>query len=119
MSSLLALDDDISVLSSLQDIFFSSGIAVHGFLRPESASKYLVENGAVDLAVVDLFLEGEKGNHLSNEFIFQELIPRKIKYIRLTSAPRLVPMEFVGLGIFDKKKVFQEPDKFVESILKL
>ena len=67
-------------------------------------------------ALVDLYLLGDQGAHLSNEFIKNHLIPNGIPYGRVTSAPNDLPPDLVGIMAFDKRRLSTEPWLFLEAV---
>ena len=116
--NILHLDDDPLVLNELSTIFGAFGIKVFSFTNAEAANDFLKKQEIpISLAIVDLFLEGDQGMQLSSDFIQNVLIPEGINYVRLTSAPRMVPAELRGAAVFDKRNVFRSSDEFVKKII--
>lgn len=109
MKKILLLDDDEYVLA-----FLTRNLLDWGY-HPLAASdvgkaKEIIQSGIdqserIDFAIVDLFLLGAKGDHLSNGFITEVLSPAGVPYGRLTSAPDLVPTDVMGLFVIDKRQL--------------
>ena len=118
-SAVLLLDDDQTVLHFLKMNFARHGVEVFAFNNTDQAREFLSTNSnklKIKIAIIDLFLEGDRGDHLSNNFIRDELIPFQIDYCRLTSAPLLVPEEFMGKEVYDKQIVLSDFESFFESL---
>lgn len=118
MKNVLLLDDDqiihqlvSKVVNSLSYNFFSA-------FTPDEAIVFLEKN-TIDFAICDLFLEGDFGDKLSNDFIKNNLVPRNITYCRLTSAPRLVPEDCRGVVVLDKREFYNDDIKLYELLTKL
>ncbi|HMO16938.1 MAG TPA: hypothetical protein PKA63_00965 [Oligoflexia bacterium] len=122
MKKILLLDDDKYLLSSLSTLLSSWGYNPLCFTNVEDAESYIRggEENKVDFAIVDLFLLGARGDALSNGFIRNEILPKGIPYLRLTSAPDLVPKDLIGFAILDKREIELDftPLKFIlEEVL--
>lgn len=115
-SKILLLDDDQFVHVRLSELLDAASIDYLSFFNAADAERYLIDNRDIVFAVVDLFLEGEKGDQLSNSFIENVLHNKNIPYCRLTSAPRMVPRNCSGVGIFDKRLVFRNPENLIDTI---
>ena len=121
-SAILLLDDDRTVLHLLKLRFALAKIEVFAFDNAEEARSFIsigTNRSKIKVAIVDLFLDGDRGEHLSNNFIENELVPFQINYCRLTSAPSLVPEEFSGIKVFDKHDALRDVDELYKTILSL
>ncbi len=113
---ILLLDDDPAHLADLAHAVESSGhIAVPA--RDVGAAARALAVG-IDFAIVDLFLEGDDGDELSNDFIAQHLIPAGIRYARMSSAPGLVPKELSGVAVHDKRAFRKDRAAFLDVLEK-
>jgi DNA-binding NtrC family response regulator len=113
---ILLLDDDEIHVEHLSEALERWGYRVTACLNVEAAERAL---DGIDLAIVDLFLAGNEGEELSNGFVLQRLVPRGIPYIRLSSAPGLVPKNCAGCGVYDKRSFRREPERFRDSLNRL
>ena len=118
---ILALDDDPYVLDFVSEICHHAKVSC---IIANSAEEALLKlKNAIDskciLAIVDLFLDGARGDELSNNFISDHLLPNNIPFVRLTSAPSLVPTNLSGLLVFDKRKILQNSDELLDFILSM
>lgn len=111
--NILLLDDSAAMLHELAEVLSAAGFTPLKAQTVELAEKILLEHN-VSFAVVDLFLLGDSGSELSNEFICKHL--GEIPYVRLTSAPSLVPEEFSGRGIIAKQDFVYCPDLLLDLI---
>ena len=116
---ILALDDDAFVLAFIKDMCVSAQVDCEAASTVLEAQKIISERGPCALAIVDLFLEGDRGDALSNDLIEKHIITDAIPYIRFTSAPTLVPSFLSGLGIFDKRTILSHPDPLFNLILSM
>ena len=116
MITILHLDDSSPLLEDIRDYLEVYGFTVISCSNVDAAKDFLDQSPMPDFGIIDLFLDGAGGAHLSNDFIRDYLIPNDIAYIRLTSAPREVPREFSGRGIMHKKDFYDNPNKLVEII---
>lgn len=100
----LVLDDDKTFLKTIGLLLSGRGY--------DSVLCSNVEEGTAALsrkptaAIIDLCLEGDSGEALSNNFIRKFLLPAGLPYIRLTSAPGGVPADLRGAGVFDKRDLW-------------
>jgi DNA-binding NtrC family response regulator len=117
IKNILHLDDDILILSEVSKILTHYNLKLFSFTQAKEAELFVNKKEVnISLAIVDLFLEGDQGLNLSSEFIRTVLMPEKINYVRLTSAPRLVPKLYMGLAVFDKKEMFHNIDSLMLKI---
>jgi DNA-binding NtrC family response regulator len=116
MKKILILDDDISILDEVANLFSSSGFHLICCSTAEEAGEKITSQGAVNFAIVDLFLLGAKGDALSNGFIRDVLQVNGIPYGRFTSAPSLVPTEYSGEWILDKRQFYSSPVILLEKV---
>ena len=105
---ILVLDDSSQILAEVALLLSRWGYEPLIAQNPEEA-RCAVEKG-VDFAIVDLFLDGARGDELSEQFIDQVLLPRDIPFGRLTSAPEFVPAHQHGLWILHKYDVRNRPE---------
>lgn len=117
MSALiLLLDDDSSFLRTVSNFLCGRG---YECLETQTAfeAAAAVRTRNISCAVVDLFLDGDRGDSLSNEFVrdFLDAIP----YVRLTSAPQLVPPEFSGHAVLHKRRFLDNPARLEELIIEM
>jgi hypothetical protein len=113
--TIVVLDDDARVLNAFRRGLSARGVEVIVCSNVEDAERAL--NPKPDLVLVDLMLEGGGGDHLSNSFIENHLVPQGIRYARVTSAPGLVPPHLVGeFPIFDKNDWDTEFDDYCDDI---
>ncbi len=115
MKTILLLDDDPHHLSMLKDCLEDAGYDAVPCLDVMAAVSVLKER-PIDFAIVDLFLTGDSGDYLSNDFIELFLVPAAIPYGRMSSAPGLVQKEFSGKWVYDKRKFRAEPGTFLELL---
>lgn len=116
MKTILLLDDDPRHLEELGKFLEENGYDVCSCLNVSQAIRAIGEL-EVDFAIVDLFLEGNDGEELSNEFVASVLIPANIPYGRMSSAPGLVPREYSGKWVFDKRRFRKEQQEFLKVLL--
>lgn len=105
---ILLLDDDRNHLGELSRYLVSEGYVPLAAQDVEQAEEFLQE-GPV-LAIVDLFLAGDRGAELSGEFIENHLEPNGIPYGRMSSAPDMVPAHQRGAWVLHKREFWDEPD---------
>ena len=103
MKVILLLDDDPHHLLELHKTLEDAGYSPISCLDVNAAVAEL-RKVIADFVIVDLFLSGDSGDFLSNDFIELILIPAEIPYGRMSSAPGLVPKEFAGKFVYDKRK---------------
>ena len=112
---ILVLDDSATVRADLDLLL--RGWNFEPLLAANVAEAvYLLEFG-VDFAIVDVFLEGARGDELSAEFVEKYLIPKNIPYGRFTSAPEFVPQEHQGLWVLHKYDVRSKPELMHAALL--
>lgn len=107
---ILLLDDSEDHLEELSRTLEAWGFQVTACLNVAAATS-AIQTG-ISFAIVDLFLAGNEGDELSNGFVVSELLPRGIPFIRMSSAPGLVPAQFSGLGVYDKRMFRRDRDAF-------
>ncbi len=128
---ILLLDDDTRHLDEVRmyleregyEVFLADTVsAAQKVLEKREAEKQEGEQ-AIDFAIVDLFLAGDAGDNLSNEFIRDSLIPAGIPYGRMSSAPYAVPPGYKGLWVLDKRHFWRQPqllgDALIETLAEL
>ncbi len=115
LATVLHLDDDSGILEDVAKFLKLNGYRVLSALNVAVAKVHL-QRERVDFAVVDLFLEGDDGEELSNEFVRGELHPRAIPYLRMTSAPGLVPPDAVGCAVLPKATFRKEPEQLLKLL---
>lgn len=113
----LHLDDDPRVLEEVKDYLSAEGYQVYSATNLVAAAHVLLQG--VDLAIVDLFLEGDEGEELSNGFVRHSLKGVSLPYLRLSSAPGLVPADCKGSGVIDKGEFRRRPRILLEAIMKI
>lgn len=114
LKRILILDDDPHHLEQLREALEGEGHVVFPALNVKTAA--LAVQAGIDFAIVDLFLEGDDGDELSNDFISDTLIPRGIAYARMSSAPGLVPKHLSGCGVYDKRSFRANPSEFLRIL---
>ena len=117
MKTILLLDDDPYHLDQLSQVLCTNGYETVPCLNVAAAMSAIGER-AIDFAIVDLFLEGNEGDELSNEFIELVLTPASIKYGRMSSAPGMVPKEYAGDWIIDKRAFRRDPSETLQALAK-
>lgn len=118
MNKILLLDDDKSILEDIVNTLSFLPIELISCTNAKTAEIELLKNlSNIKFAIIDLFLNGASGAHLSNNFIKDFIIPNKIPYCRLTSAPSLVPKEFSGKGILNKRDYYIRPEILIDKVL--
>jgi len=110
---ILLLDDSPTLLSEVAKILSAEGFNPLQAQTADQAALHL-KNHSIDFAVVDLFLDGDRGDELSNDFVREYLT--NIPYVRLTSAPQLVPTELSGLGIISKQEFVYDTSVLIDVI---
>lgn len=118
----LVLDDDRRQLDEVRLVLEREGCRVFVADNVQTAEQIISRDSAgdddgIDFAIVDLFLAGDAGAHLSNDFIAKSLCPLGIAYGRLTSAPYAVPAEFQGLWVLDKRLFWRQPEVLVDALI--
>ncbi len=116
MKNILLLDDDPLIHQLVRSVVTSLSFQLFSALTVAEATKFVTEQ-KIEFAVCDLFLEGDLGDQLSNNFIREVLVPNKISYCRLTSAPSLVPEDCRGINVIDKSKFYQSEMELYEVLL--
>lgn len=109
---ILLLDDDPYLLDSVAAVLEGSFFAPLPCSNVDEAIEALKSHPS--LAIVDLFLDGDQGMELSNNFIRDYLT--SIPYLRLSSAPSLVPKQFSGKGVMHKRTFRENPMGLIELI---
>jgi len=123
MKKILLLDDDEYVLAFLTRNLLEWGY--HPFaasnvgVATEIIQGGIAQSEHIDFAIVDLFLLGARGDHLSNGFITEVLLPANVPYGRLTSAPDLVPSELMGEFVFDKRQLENDANSLKLMLLSI
>lgn len=111
---ILLLDDDTDLLQEVGEVLTAAGFEVARCATVKVAVLQLAVRP--DFALVDLFLDGNLGDELSNGFVREHLMPNGIPYGRLSSAPGLVPKEFSGSFVMHKREFSLNPEKLVALI---
>lgn len=114
LKNFLILDDDPMIHELVKPLLSELFKLFHAY-NVDDANK-IVEKESIDFVISDLFLEGDTGDELSNNFIRNKVIPLAIPYCRMTSAPRLVPPDCQGLGIVDKREVFNNKNLLLDLL---
>ncbi|MCB0346049.1 MAG: hypothetical protein KDD66_13090 [Bdellovibrionales bacterium] len=114
--SILHLDDDPGFLTRVSELLNRSGYRTCSASNVEEAKRFM-QSHDISCAIVDLFLEGDRGDLLSNNFIEQYLV--NVPYARLTSAPKLVPPKFSGSGIVHKYHFLDNPSLLLNLIIEM
>lgn len=117
MKLVLHLDDDPVLLEEVRDALEAEAFTVFSAANVTEAEAFIAAH-QIDFAVVDLFLEGNDGDELSNDFIRAHLQPRGILYGRMTSAPGLVPADCTGCWVMPKAVFRRSPYALGEMIRK-
>ena len=107
---ILLLDDDTDLLQEVGEVLTAAGFEVARCATVKVAVLQLAVRP--DFALVDLFLDGNLGDELSNGFVREHLMPNGI----LSSAPGLVPKEFSGSFVMHKREFSLNPEKLVALI---
>lgn len=115
MKEVLLLDDSQSALSLIGGVVEGLGVGTIRCCTVMEAAAALQRKTPI-FALVDLYLLGDRGAHLSNQFIREFLIPASIPYGRVTSAPREVPPDLTGLLVYDKRQIPDDPAAFAREI---
>jgi len=115
MKVILLLDDDPNHLLELHQTLEDAGYSPISCLDVNAAVAELRKQ-IPDFAIVDLFLSGDSGDFLSNDFIELILVPAQIPYGRMSSAPGLVPKEFAGHFVYDKRKFRADRAAFLAQL---
>ena len=117
---ILLLDDDTYLLREVHSLLSGSGFEVLCCENVPSAEQALAVKSKIgvapDLVIVDLFLEGNAGDELSNGFIRKSLIPQDIPYARMTSAPYLLPADLHGAFVLHKQELSYRPERLIALI---
>lgn len=114
---ILHLDDDPGLLEEVKEYLSAEGYQVFSAANIVAASHVL--SLGIDLAIVDLFLEGDEGEELSNNFVRYSLETASVPYLRLSSAPGLVPGDCKGCGVIDKREFRRRPQILLEAVIKI
>lgn len=115
MKTILLLDDDPHHLDDLSRVLEANGYEAIPCMDVGGATMAVGAN-EIDFAIVDLFLSGNEGDELSNGFIEMVLKPAEIKYGRMSSAPGLVPKEYAGIWVLDKRMFRRDPAMVVRAL---
>ncbi len=115
MKTILLLDDDFHHLDDLSRVLVANGYEPIP-CADVGAAMLALQQGPVDFAIVDLFLSGNEGDELSNEFIELVLVPAGIKYGRMSSAPGMVPKEWVGEWVLDKRAFRRDSSELIKAL---
>ncbi len=115
MKTILLLDDDPMIHEIVRSIIDLSFFNLKYAITVEEARNFLREED-VKFVICDLFLNGDLGDELSNGFIREHVKVLGIPYCRLTSAPRLVPEDCVGLRIIDKRNVYNDTSLLLDLL---
>ena len=117
MQKILVLDDSRSFLSDINVALRRWGYEP---LLAETAEQAIELLGQSPLfVIVDLFLAGDSGDQLSNDFVRDHLMPAGIPFGRLTSAPRLVPKEYSGSWVLHKYSFINDEECLLGKILEV
>ncbi len=117
MIYVLHLDDDKDLLADVRTALEEAGLSVFSAPNVDVAAD-IVTGHKINFAVVDLFLEGDDGEELSNDFIRNILMPRGIPFGRMTSAPGLVGEDVAGRWILPKGVFRRAPHTLAALIRK-
>lgn len=115
MKKILVLDDSATVRNSLASLLERWGYQALLAASPEEAVQYLAED--IDFAIVDVFLDGANGEHLSAEFISTHLDSKGINYGRFSSAPEAVRHYQRGEWVLHKYDVRNDPELLREALI--
>jgi DNA-binding NarL/FixJ family response regulator len=115
---ILVLDDDPYFLGEMEERLSFEGFSVL-CARDVHDAQRLLEREAPDLVIVDLFLEGDTGDELSNTFISKVLEPGGFSYFRASSAPSLIPAGLRGAYVLDKRRIDQAWPELLAAIEEL
>ncbi len=115
-AAILLLDDDVDLLAALKDFLEGRGYTVFCAESADRAEQ-IISSNQIHCAIVDLFLQGDEGDQLSNQFVRDYL--NDTPYIRLTSAPGLVPEEYSGAGVLHKYKFRSNPSLLLDLIIEI
>jgi CheY-like chemotaxis protein len=115
MKEILLLDDSQAALALIGGIVEGLGaVALKCSTVPEAVA--ILQRKTPVLALVDLYLLGNHGAHLSNQFVRDYLMPLQIPYGRVTSAPSDLPDEFKGQFVYDKRLIIDDPQQFAREL---
>lgn len=115
MKTILLLDDDPMIHEIVRSIVDLTKFNLKNAMNVEEARTYLQAED-INFVICDLFLNGDLGDELSNGFIREHVKVRWTPYCRLTSAPRLVPEDCVGLRIIDKRNVYNDTSLLIDLL---
>lgn len=115
MKEVLLLDDSQSALALVAGVLERLGA---GALKCSTVAEAvaILQRKTPALALVDLYLLGDRGAHLSNDFVRDYLVPLKIPYGRVTSAPGDLPREFRGQFVYHKRAILDDPELFAREL---
>ena len=111
---ILLLDDDSAHLEELSEVLAANGFQSICCSTVDAAIAALEQQPS--FAIVDLFLQGDDGEELSNHFVTAYLVPKGIAYGRMSSAPHLVPDHLSGSWVVDKRKFRRDPEMVIEYL---
>lgn len=112
--TILLLDDDPLHLEELSEVLNANGYQTICCSTVDAAVTALEQQP--DFAIVDLFLQGDDGEELSNHFVTAYLVPKGIAYGRMSSAPHLVPDHLVGRWVVDKRRFRRDPEMVLDYL---
>ncbi len=112
---ILLLDDSPRALELIGDILGREGFITAGCSSVEEAELFVSQRHPI-AALIDLYLLGDTGAELSNNFIQNTIVPNCIPYGRVTSAPRDVPQNLRGELVYDKREITIDPSQFVRDL---
>ena len=113
-NKILLLDDDPLHLEELSEVLTAHGFQTICCATVDAAVSALEQQPT--FAIVDLFLQGDDGEELSNHFVTAYLVPKGISYGRMSSAPHLVPVHLSGKWVVDKRKFRRDPEMVIEYL---
>ena len=114
LKKILLLDDDPMIHELVKSLFNDLYLLFHAYCIDDA--KNILTGETISFVISDLFLDGDLGDELSNNFIRQSIIPSGIPYCRMTSAPNLVPKDCEGIGIIDKRIVFNNKTQLLDFL---
>ncbi|MCB0325629.1 MAG: hypothetical protein KDD69_18735 [Bdellovibrionales bacterium] len=112
---ILLLDDDVAHLAEVSR--YLEGLYCRALRCRTVAAAEQALADAPDFAIVDLFLDGDAGAELSNDFIRGSLLPRHIPYGRMSSAPSLIPADLRGDWVLHKRLFWDNPETLLPLLL--
>lgn len=118
MKNILLLDDDPVIHQLVGKVVVSLSYGFFPCLTAAEAEEILGKE-KIDFVICDLFLEGDFGDKLSNDFIRNIVVPRQLPFCRFTSAPSQVPEDCIGLALIDKREVYADDTKLYQVLTSL